>query len=74
MDNSISKVLKKTSKAHLKGVKEPLCVYKIRKEANKHSTVEGAGSDLRNRKKIQKAVKAVGDPSCKGNGILIFAV
>lgn len=74
MDNLISKVLKKTSKAHLKGVKETLCVYKIKKEANKHSTVEGTGSDFRDRKKIQKAVKAVGDPTCKGNGILIFTV
>lgn len=74
MDNLISKVLKKTSKAHLKGVKETLCMCKIRKEANKQSTVEGAGRDLRDRKKIQKAVKAAGDPTCKGNGILIFTI
>lgn len=74
MDNLISKVLKKTSKAHLKGVKETLCVYKIRKEANKHSTVEAAGSDLRDRKKIQKAVKAAGDLTCEGNRILMFTI
>lgn len=52
MDNLIPKVLKKTSKVHLKGVTEALCVCKIRKEANKHRSVEGAGSNLRDRKRI----------------------
>lgn len=49
-----------------------MCVRKIRKEANKHRSVEGTGCDLRERKRIQKAVKAVGDPASKGNRILIF--
>lgn len=47
-------------------------MHKIKKEANKQSSVEGAGSDLRDRKNIQKPVKAVGNPASKDNGILIF--
>lgn len=72
MDNLIPRVLKETSKVHLKEVTETLCVHKIKKEANKQSSVEGAGSDLRDRKNIQKPVKAVGNHASKGNGILIF--
>ena len=51
-----------------------LCVCKIRKEANKHSSVEGTGCDLRDRRRIWKAVKAAGDAACKVNGILIFPI
>lgn len=58
----------------MKEVKETPCVYKIRQEANKHSTVKGAQSDLRDRKKIQKAVKTARDPTSKGDRILIFTI
>jgi len=52
MDNLILRLLKRTSKVHLKGASEMLCVCKIRKEANKHSSVEGTGCDLRDRRRI----------------------
>lgn len=55
MDNLIHKVMKKTSKVHLKGVTETLCVCKIRKEASKHSSVGGTGCDFKRQEEDPKS-------------------